>query len=80
MHLPSWGTYKGLCELYKNFKATTQKMPNAWISHLKAYRAKHPGMSLGQAMKAAKGSYKKSSKADDKKPKKKARKKKQTKK
>jgi len=67
--------------LYKNFEARIQKiMPNAWITHLKAYRAKHPGMSLGQAMKAAKGSYKKSSKADDKKPKKKARKKKPTKK
>ena len=51
------------------------KMPNAWISHLKAYRAKHKGMSLGEAMKAAKSTYKKSSKADDAKPKKKARKK-----
>ena len=34
-------------------------MPNAWITHLKKYRAAHPGLSLGQAMKQAKSSYKK---------------------
>ena len=37
-------------------------MPNAWIiTHLKAYRAKHKGMSLSTAMKQAKKTYKKKS-------------------
>jgi hypothetical protein len=34
-------------------------MANPWISHLKAFRAKHPGMSLREAMKKASSSYKK---------------------
>ena len=35
-------------------------MPNAWISHLKAYWAKNKskGISYGQAMKQARASYK----------------------
>tara|TARA_B100000795_G_C22801129_1_gene441983 strand:- start:2402 stop:2647 length:246 start_codon:yes stop_codon:yes gene_type:complete len=36
-------------------------MVNAWISHLKAFRKAHKGMSLGDAMKAASASYKKTS-------------------
>ena len=34
-------------------------MPNAWIIHLKAFRAKNKGMSLSTAMKEAKKTYKK---------------------
>ena len=34
-------------------------MPNAWITHLKAFRAKNKGMSLSTAMKEAKKTYKK---------------------
>ena len=49
-------------------------MPNAWIAHVKAYRAKHAGISLGEAMKKAKATYKKSAKGDAAKPKKKAKK------
>jgi hypothetical protein len=30
---------------------------NPWIKHLKEYRAKHPGLTLGQAMKKAKTTY-----------------------
>ena len=37
-------------------------MPNAWITHLKKFRASHPGLTLGQAMKQAKGTYKKTTK------------------
>lgn len=33
-------------------------MANAWIEHVKAYRKKHPKLSYGEAMKAAKSSYK----------------------
>ena len=32
-----------------------------WIAHVKAYRAKHPGMSYKDALKGAKSSYKKGS-------------------
>jgi hypothetical protein len=32
-------------------------MPNAWITHVKKYQAAHPGMSYGDAMKAARPSY-----------------------
>ena len=42
-------------------------MANAWISHLKAFRSKHQGMSLGEAMKRAKASYKKTTKPQKKK-------------
>lgn len=35
------------------------KKVNPWIEHLKAFRAKHPGMSYKQAMSEAKLSYKK---------------------
>jgi len=34
-------------------------MANPWITHLKAYRAKHKGMTLSAAMKAAAKTYKK---------------------
>jgi hypothetical protein len=30
---------------------------NPWIKHLKEFRAKNPGLTLGQAMKKAKASY-----------------------
>jgi hypothetical protein len=30
---------------------------NPWITHLKAYRRKHPRVSLKQAMKSAKKTY-----------------------
>lgn len=33
--------------------------PNAWVQHLKAYRAKHPNVSYKDAMKLAKATYKK---------------------
>ncbi len=33
----------------------------SWISHVKAYQAKHPNLSYGEAMKAAKSSYKRKS-------------------
>ncbi len=36
---------------------------NPWMAHLKAYRKKHPGKSLKQAMQGAKKSYSKTSKA-----------------
>jgi len=39
-------------------------MANSWMAHLKAYRAKHKGMTLSEAMKGASKSYKK--KADAK--------------
>ena len=32
---------------------------NPWMSHLKAYRAKHPKLSMSQAMQGAKKTYKK---------------------
>lgn len=32
---------------------------SAWIDHVKAYRAKHPGMSYGEALSKASPSYKK---------------------
>lgn len=35
------------------------KGKNPWLSHLNSFRKKHPKMSLTQAMKAAKPSYKK---------------------
>jgi len=31
----------------------------AWMKHLLAFKKQHPGISLGEAMKKAKGSYKK---------------------
>jgi hypothetical protein len=34
-------------------------MANKWMDHLKATMKKHPGMDLGEAMKAAKKTYKK---------------------
>ena len=34
-------------------------MANAWITHLKVYRAKHKGMTLSAAMKGAAKTYKK---------------------
>ena len=34
-------------------------MPNKWLVFLKAYRAKHPSLSMKQAMKAASKEYKK---------------------
>ena len=34
-------------------------MANKWLTFLKQYRSKHPGMSLKQAMKSASGEYKK---------------------
>ena len=37
-------------------------MANPWLTHLKKYRAAHPGLSLGQAMKQAKSTYKKTTK------------------
>ena len=42
-------------------------MANPWLIHLKAFRAKHKGMSLTEAMKKAKATYKKGAKKDDKK-------------
>lgn len=33
---------------------------NPWMSHLKKFRASHPGMGLGAAMKAAKKTYRRS--------------------
>ncbi len=39
-------------------KSTTKKT-NPWITHLKKYKAQHKGMSLTDAMKGAKGTYKK---------------------
>jgi len=43
-------------------------MPNAWISHLKAFYAKNKSkMSYAQAMKAARPSYKKAPAAPKKK-------------
>ena len=35
-------------------------MANPWITHLKAFRAKHKGMSLTEAMKKAKATAGKS--------------------
>lgn len=40
---------------------------NPWLKHLKEFRAKHKGMSLGEAMKAAKATYHKVAKAPAKK-------------
>jgi hypothetical protein len=48
---------------------------NPWIRHLKAYRAKHPGVSLGDAMKRAKSTYKKTVPVEKKKKKRKTKKK-----
>jgi hypothetical protein len=45
-------------------------MANRWIAHLKKYRAAHPGMSLGDAMKKAAASYKKTAAEPKKKTKK----------
>ena len=52
-------------------------MPNAWITHLSAYRKKHKGMSLKEAMKGAKASYTKVGKTKAAKGKKKGQKKSQ---
>ena len=53
-------------------------MPNAWLTHLKAFYAKNKskGMSYSQAMKAAKATYKKGASVDTKKKKNKKRRKK----
>ena len=50
-------------------------MSNPWLTHLKAYYAKHKssGISYRDAMVAAKKTYKKGSKAADAAPKKKVR-------
>jgi len=32
--------------------------PSKWMEHVKAYRAAHPGLSLKEALKAAKETYK----------------------
>jgi hypothetical protein len=46
---------------------------NPWIKHLKEFRAKNPGLTLGQAMKKAKATYSRVSTTTKKKaPKKKA--------
>jgi hypothetical protein len=37
-------------------------MVNAWLTHLKQYHMSHPKLTYGEAMKAAKSSYKKSGK------------------
>lgn len=37
----------------------TKAKPNKWLLHLKAFRAKHPNISLKMAMMGAKESYKK---------------------
>ena len=34
-------------------------MGNKWLEHLKAYRKKHPSLSMKQAMKAASKTWKK---------------------
>jgi hypothetical protein len=39
-------------------KSLLYNMPNAWISHLQAYRKAHPSVSYKDAMKLAKPSYK----------------------
>jgi hypothetical protein len=40
-------------------KVAGGRKPNPWIAHLKAFRAKHPGMSYKECMKKAKLTYKK---------------------
>jgi hypothetical protein len=40
-------------------KKSKAKKTNPWITHLQAYRKKNPTMSLTEAMKSAKSSYKK---------------------
>jgi hypothetical protein len=37
-------------------------MTNKWITHVKAYHAKHPKLTYGEAMKQAKATYKQSGK------------------
>ena len=37
-------------------------MANKWLEHLKAYRKKHPSLSMKQAMKAASKTWKKAPK------------------
>lgn len=40
-------------------KGHKKKATNPWITHLKKYKSQHKGMSLTDAMKGAKGTYKK---------------------
>lgn len=42
-------------------------MPSAWLAHVRAYRAKHKGVSLKDALKAASKTYTKSAAAPKKK-------------
>ena len=53
--------------LPKILMGQTQKMPSAWLAHVRAYRAKHKGVSLKDALKAASKTYKKSAAAAPKK-------------
>ena len=55
-------------------------MPNKWLKFLKEFKARHKGMSLRDAMKAASKEYKKGGAATEKAPakKKRARRKKKT--
>ena len=39
--------------------ADHHQMPNSWNKHLSAYRLKHPGLSLKEAMKGAARTYQK---------------------